>query len=169
MTHPVTELPEPVRRVAAFLSEQKVEARIEQFSGGTPTAEDAARAAGCDLDQIVKSLVFLCDDKPVLVMVSGDRRADRSKIAAETRCRRAKVAGPADVLRITGFEAGGVAPFPLPGIDLVLMDSALLAHPFVWIGAGTSSHMAVLAPADLARLTQARALDLVERSDNVPR
>jgi len=164
----VTDLPEPVQRVASFLFEQKAEARIEEFSGGTPTAEDAARAAGCELDQIVKSLVFLCDDRPVLVMVPGDRRADRSKIAAEVRCRRAKVAGPEDVLRVTGFEAGGVAPFPLPRIDLVLLDTRLLAHPFVWVGAGTSSHMAVLAPTDLARLTHARSLDLVEQSDNVP-
>jgi prolyl-tRNA editing enzyme YbaK/EbsC (Cys-tRNA(Pro) deacylase) len=164
----VTAWPEPVERVACFLFEQKAEARIEEFSTGTPTADAAARAAGCELGQIVKSLVFLCDGRPILVMVPGDRRADRSKIAAEAGCRRAKVAGPEEVLAVTGFEAGGVAPFPLPRVELVLADSSLLAHPLVWVGAGTSRHMAALAPADLVRLTRARSVDAVERGDTVP-
>ena len=70
--------PEPVERVAEFLRKVAVESRVEEFPTGTLTAEDAANAVGCDLAQIVKSLVFICDGKPVLVMVGGDRRADRA-------------------------------------------------------------------------------------------
>lgn len=163
----VRAFPEPVERVARFLFDAKAEARLEEFRDGTPTAEDAARAAGCELAQIVKSLVFLCDGRPILVMVPGDRRADRPKIAAEAGCERLKVAGPEEVFRATGFKAGGVAPFPLPGIELVLIDRSLLAHRLVWVGAGSSRHMVALAPVDLVRLTLARPVDAVEESGNV--
>jgi prolyl-tRNA editing enzyme YbaK/EbsC (Cys-tRNA(Pro) deacylase) len=97
----------------------------------------------------------------VLVMVPGDQRADAEKIAKAVGCERVKVAGAEDVARATGFSAGGVAPFPLPHIDLVLMERTLLTHEVVWIGAGTSRHMAALAPADLVRLARARPVDAV--------
>jgi prolyl-tRNA editing enzyme YbaK/EbsC (Cys-tRNA(Pro) deacylase) len=54
-----------------------------------------------------------------------------------------------------------VAPFPLPGIQTVLLDRTLMAHEVVWVGAGSSRHMAALAPADLARLARARPVDAV--------
>jgi prolyl-tRNA editing enzyme YbaK/EbsC (Cys-tRNA(Pro) deacylase) len=153
--------PEPVDRVARFLREARVESRVEEFEDGTPTAEDAARAAGCALGQIVKSLVFLCGGKSLLVLVPGDRRADPAKLAAAAGCEKAKVAGPEDVLRATGFEPGAVAPFPVPAVDGVFLDHALLAHEVVWVGAGSKQHMAVLAPADLVRLTHATVVDAV--------
>ena len=153
--------PEPVERVARFLREAQVEGRVEEFPEGTPTAEEAARAAGCALAQIVKSLVFLCDGRPVLVMVPGDRRGDSAKIATAAGCERAKIAGAEDVMKATGFDPGGVAPFPLPGVERVFVDHALLTHDVVWVGAGSSRHMAVLSPADLVRLTKARAVDAI--------
>jgi prolyl-tRNA editing enzyme YbaK/EbsC (Cys-tRNA(Pro) deacylase) len=153
--------PEPVERVARVVRDAKVEGRVEEFAEGTPTAEDAARAAGCALAQIVKSLIFLCDGRPVLVMVPGDRRADSAQVAAATGCQKAKIAGAEDVVKATGFDPGAVAPFPLPGIENVLVDHALLVHEVVWVGAGSSRHMAALAPDDLVRLTHARAIDAV--------
>ena len=62
--------------------------------------------------------------------------------------------------RATGFPAGGVAPFPLPGIETVLVDRSLLVHELVWIGAGSNRHMAALAPPDLVRLARARPADV---------
>jgi prolyl-tRNA editing enzyme YbaK/EbsC (Cys-tRNA(Pro) deacylase) len=157
----VSAWPEPVGRVVRFLEDAAVEARVEEFADGTPTAEDAARAVGCGLGQIVKSLVFLCDGRGVLVMVPGDRRADPAKVRAAAGCVRAKIAGRDDVLRATGFDPGAVAPFPLAAIEGVFVDQALLAHEVVWIGAGSTRHMAALAPADLVRLTRARTIDAV--------
>jgi prolyl-tRNA editing enzyme YbaK/EbsC (Cys-tRNA(Pro) deacylase) len=139
-----------------------VDARIEQFPAGTPTAVDAARAVGCKLGQIVKSLVFDCDGRWIVALVPGDRRADAAKIAQAAGASRARIASPAEVERATGFVAGAVAPFPLPGIDLVFVDRNLLSHKRVWIGAGSSRHMAVLAPADLVRLARAGVMDAVE-------
>jgi Cys-tRNA(Pro) deacylase len=153
--------PEPVQRVARALREGRVEARIEEFHEGTPTAADAAAATGASIDQIVKSLVFSCDGRAIVVMVPGDRRADTAKIAVAAGCERAKSVGADAVEELTGFSAGGVAPFPLPRIQTVLIDRSLMAHEVVWIGAGSSRHMAALAPADLVRLARARPVDAV--------
>jgi Cys-tRNA(Pro) deacylase len=153
--------PQPVERVAAFLREAGVEARIEEFRVGTPTAEDAARAVGCKLAQIVKSLVLDCDGSPVVVLVPGDRRADARKVAQAAGARRAKVAGPDEVRTATGFEPGAVAPFPLPRVSRVFVDRQILVHERVWIGAGSPNHLATLAPADLVRLAKAQPMDAV--------
>jgi Cys-tRNA(Pro) deacylase len=157
----MTDWPAAVERVATALREARIEARVEEFSTPTTTAQEAADAAGCQLAQIVKSLVFECDARPVLVMVPGDRRVDPAKIAAATGASRARVAGPAQVAHATGFEAGGVAPFPLARIDTVLVEQSLLTHELVWVGAGSRRHMAVLASTDLVRMTRARAVDAV--------
>ena len=153
--------PEPVQRVAAFLQEARVEARVEEFGEGTPTAEAAARAAGAELGEIVKTLVFSCDGRAIVVMVPGDMRADTAKVAAAAGCAKVRSAGREAVEQATGFPAGGVAPFPLPRIETVLIDRSLLAREVVWVGAGSERHLAALAPADLARLARARAADVV--------
>jgi prolyl-tRNA editing enzyme YbaK/EbsC (Cys-tRNA(Pro) deacylase) len=63
------------------------------------------------------------------------------------------------VERVTGFEPGAVAPFPLPRVSRVLIDRALLRQPLVWIGAGSHRHLAALPPAELMRLARAEAID----------
>ena len=152
--------PEPVARVAEVLQRAGIDARVEEFPEGTPTAGAAAKAVGSSRAQIVKSLVFICDGRPTLALVPGDRRADESKVAAAAGARYARVARSDEVVAATGFEPGGVAPFPAPGISQVLMAEELLAHDRVWIGAGSERHMAGLSPVDLARLTQARTAEL---------
>jgi prolyl-tRNA editing enzyme YbaK/EbsC (Cys-tRNA(Pro) deacylase) len=155
------EWPEAVKRVADVLRDGRVEARIEEFSEGTPTAADAAKAAGAPIEQIVKTLVFACDGRAIVVMVPGDVRADTARIAVAAGCARVKSVGPDAVERLTGFPPGGVAPFPLPEIETVLIERSLLGHEVVWIGAGSDRHMAALAPSDLARLARARPAQLV--------
>ena len=157
--------PEPVERVATYLRSAGTEALIEEFSAGTPTAADAAKAVGCELRQIVKSLLFVCGSTNVLVMVPGDRRADPAKIARAAGTEKARVAGADLVLDATGFEPGAVAPFPLRRVDRVFVDRSLLALDRVWIGAGSTRHMATLSPADLVRLSRAETLDAVEDPD----
>ena len=159
-----TAWPELVERVASFLRTTGAEARIEEFATETPTAEAAADAVGCTLGQIVKSLVFVCDGRPVVVLVPGDRRADSSKVARLAGARRAAIAKPAEVLEATGFEPGGVAPFPLERVPVVLVERTLVRHPIVWAGAGSDRHMVALSPRELVRLTRGRLEDLVRDS-----
>jgi prolyl-tRNA editing enzyme YbaK/EbsC (Cys-tRNA(Pro) deacylase) len=154
--------PEPVERVTAYLREAGAEVRVEEFPDGTPTAQAAARAVGCELGQIVKSLVFDCDGRPIVVLVPGDRRADSEKIARGAGCRFARIAGAEEVTEATGFEPGAVAPFPLPRVERLFIDPTLLSHRVVWIGAGSERHMASLSPTELVRLSRARPMDVVE-------
>jgi prolyl-tRNA editing enzyme YbaK/EbsC (Cys-tRNA(Pro) deacylase) len=153
--------PEPVERVAAELREGAVEATIQEFPQGTPTAEAAARAIGCALGEVLKSIVFVCDGGVVLALVPGDRRADEAKVAAAAGSEGARVAHAREVVAATGFEPGAVAPFALPSVEVVLLEQTALAHTRVWIGAGSPAHMAGLAPGELQRLTGARTADLV--------
>jgi prolyl-tRNA editing enzyme YbaK/EbsC (Cys-tRNA(Pro) deacylase) len=153
--------PEPVQRVTDYLRSAGAEVRVEEFADGTPTAQAAAKAVGCELSQIVKSLVFQCDGKPVLAMVPGDRRADANKVAQAAGSRSVRIAGSEEVQDATGFEPGAVAPFPLPRIERVFIDRTLLSHRLVWIGAGSDRHMAALSPAELVRLSRARPMDVV--------
>jgi prolyl-tRNA editing enzyme YbaK/EbsC (Cys-tRNA(Pro) deacylase) len=157
----VGEWPEPVERVSSFLRESGAEARIHEFPDGTPTAQDAAAAVGCDLDQIVKSLVLICDERPVVALVPGDRRGDPAKIASALAASSARVATADEVEKATGFTPGAVAPFPLPEVDAVLMDKALYRHQVVWAGAGSSRHILGISPSELGRLARARPMDVV--------
>jgi prolyl-tRNA editing enzyme YbaK/EbsC (Cys-tRNA(Pro) deacylase) len=157
-----TAWPAPVERVSSYLREAGAEARIEEFPEGTPTAADAAAAVGCDLSQIVKSLVLVCDERPVVALVPGDRRGDPSKVARAVGAAAASVASPEVVQRATGFAPGAVAPFPLASVETVLMEQTLLRHPLLWAGAGSPRHMVGLTPAELRRLSRARPVDVVQ-------
>jgi prolyl-tRNA editing enzyme YbaK/EbsC (Cys-tRNA(Pro) deacylase) len=134
--------------------------RVEEFPAEVPTAADAAEAVGCKLAEIVKSLVFECDDRTVLAMIPGDRRADTAKLARAVQAERARVASAARVRELTGFDPGAVAPFPPAKVDHVLIDRLLLLQDHVWVGAGSATHLARLAPAELVRLARAVPLDL---------
>jgi prolyl-tRNA editing enzyme YbaK/EbsC (Cys-tRNA(Pro) deacylase) len=158
----VREWPEPVERVAEVLRSRGVDARLEEFADGTPTAAAAAVAVGCEAGQIVKSLVFICDGRPVLALLPGDRRADPLKVAAAAGARYARVAAHHEVRSATGFEPGAVAPFPAADGTKVLLERELLRHPLVWAGAGSTNHMVGLSPLDIARVTRAEVTDLSE-------
>jgi prolyl-tRNA editing enzyme YbaK/EbsC (Cys-tRNA(Pro) deacylase) len=161
--------PEPVERVSSFLRDSGAEARIQEFADGTPTAADAAAAVGCGLDQIVKSLVLVCGDRPVVALVPGDRRGDPAKVARALGSESARVASAEEVESATGFAPGAVAPFPLPNVDTVLMERSLLQHSLVWAGAGSSRHMVGIAPVELGRLARAKPMDVVsERTYDSP-
>jgi prolyl-tRNA editing enzyme YbaK/EbsC (Cys-tRNA(Pro) deacylase) len=150
-----------VERVAAFLLASAAEARIEEFPDGTATAADAARAVGCEVAEIVKSLVAVCDDRPVLAMVPGDRRADTTKIARAAGASNGRIAHAREVTAVTGFAPGAVSPFALAGVERVLIDRTLLAHDEVWVGAGSTRHIAAIPTRELVRLTRAATADLV--------
>lgn len=154
-----------MERVAEFLRAAGAEARLEQLSGGTTTAVDAAKAAGCDLSQIVKTLVVLCDGKAVVALVPGDRRLDVEKVRRAADAATARLATAAEVEEATGFPPGSVAPFPLPAVERVLIERMLLAHAAVWAGGGSSTHMVRLQPAELVRLTRATPMDVVEEPE----
>jgi Cys-tRNA(Pro) deacylase len=132
---------------------------------GTRTAEDAARAIGCDVAQIVKSLVFdLVDTEgavtPVIALVSGANRLDEAKLAAAAGAARAARVDAERVRAVTGFPIGGVAPLGHPTPVRTFVDPDLLAHSVVWAAAGTPRAVFALSPDQLVAATSGTVVDL---------
>lgn len=122
------------------------------FEQSTKTAQMAADAMGCELGQIVKSLVFVVDTRPVLALVAGDRRGDAEAIAREAGGEHAALADAGTVREATGYAIGGVSPFDLPAGLPVLIDESLSRFGIVYPAAGT--------PASMVRMTFDRLLDV---------
>ncbi|MCS7234478.1 MAG: YbaK/EbsC family protein [Armatimonadota bacterium] len=153
---------DPTERVAAHLRRLGVPFHVHRFDRSTRTAREAAQTLGTTPDRIVKSLLFLADGNPVLVLVSGSHRVSTEKLARACGANRVRPADPETVVRVTGFPAGAVAPVghatPLP----VMMDDALLTADVVYAGAGAPDALVALPPEHLRRVTAARVLDLRE-------
>jgi prolyl-tRNA editing enzyme YbaK/EbsC (Cys-tRNA(Pro) deacylase) len=121
----------------------------QRFPEGTRTAEDAARAIGCDVAQIVKSLVFVADGVPVLALTSGRNRVDPSKVAALFGASDVRKATADEVLDATGYAIGGTPPFGHPQPLPCLVDEDLMGFDEVWAAAGTPDSVFPLTPAEL--------------------
>lgn len=144
----------------AHAKQHGIELEIRRFPEGTRTAQDAARAIGCEVAQIVKSLVFLAAGDPVVVLVSGSDRVDESKLAGVLGASAVRCATANEAREATGFVVGGVPPFghrvPLP----IVVDDALLRREVVWAAAGLPDAVFPIAPADLVRLSGATQADV---------
>ncbi len=162
---PARPLPEGVQRVAAVLEAQGHPHAPRLLDGAARTAQQAADALGVAVGQIAKSIIFrrLSDDAAVLVITSGDRRVDEAKVDA--------LVGPtgradaAFVKAATGFSIGGVAPVGHKVPPVTLIDRALLRFDVVWAAAGHPHGVFPLHPRDLARLTGAPVVDVVQEPD----
>src|ERR1700720_4716441 len=118
-------------RVQAALTAAGVDARIEEFPSSTRTAQEAASTVGTSVAQIVKSLVFLAGDAPVLALVSGVNRLDTQRLGALTNTAIGKA--DADTVRLTtGYAIGGVPPLGFPAPIPTFIDRDLLAYDVVW-------------------------------------
>jgi Cys-tRNA(Pro) deacylase len=149
-----------VALVVAAGHDMGIEVVPKEFAESTRTAAEAAAAIGVELGQIVKSLVFTVDDRPVVALVRGDRQLDESKlamVAGGSRCARAD----ADVVRdATGFAVGGVPPFGYTTTMPVFIDDGLLRYDEVWAAAGTPHVNFALSPQRLVEATGARVADV---------
>jgi len=135
-------------RFAASASELGIEVSVRSYPEGTRTAIDAAAAVGCDVDQIVKSLVLMADDQPVLVLCSGANRVDMAKVGAEFGGE-VRMANADEVRAATGFAIGGAPPFGHPAPLPTLVDPHLLTFDEVWAAAGRPDSVFPLTPGDL--------------------
>jgi len=131
-----------------------------EFPAGTRTAADAAAAIGCDVAQIVKSLVFRKHSgDALLVLTSGRNRVDEAKVGALVAEPIAK-ADAAFVREVTGFAIGGVPPAGHPAPIDTLVDRDLLGLGELWAAAGTPQTVFPIGPDDLVRLTGGRVADV---------
>jgi Cys-tRNA(Pro) deacylase len=135
---------------------------VRRFPEGTRTAADAARAVGCQVAQIVKSLVFVAGDRPVVALVSGANRVDLEKLARAAGADSVRRADGDEVRRLTGFAIGGVPPFGHASPAAVLVDRDLTAHDVVWAAAGLPDAVFPVRPDDLVRASGGALADIAE-------
>ena len=149
-----------VARVTDAARAGGLEIAVERFPEGTRTAVDAARAVGCDVAQIVKSLVFMAGERPVLALVSGVNRVDLGKLARALGAETARRANGDEARDATGYAIGGVPPFGHARPVTVLVDRDLLAHDRLWAAAGMPDAVFPIAPDDLVRVSEGTVADL---------
>ena len=132
---------------------------VRKFPDGTRTAGDAARAVGCDVGQIVKSLVFVAGGAPVVALVSGANRLDEARLGAVAGEPVVK-ADAATARAATGYAIGGVPPFGHATDVPVFMDRDLLGWDTVWAAAGRPDSVFEIQPDRLRELSNATVVDL---------
>ena len=135
---------------------------VRHFAEGTRTAQEAAQAVGGSLGQIAKSMVFLADGSPVLVLTSGPNRVDTAKVARHVGAGRVRRASAEEVRSATGFAIGGVPPFGHIRPLTVLFDRDLLQFETVWAAAGTPNAVFPIEPQRLAEASGAVVADIKE-------
>lgn len=162
---------DPVARVREALAALGLDpALVRELPADTSTAETAAQAVGAAQGSIVKSLIFLADGEPLLVLVAGDQRADvkRLRAALGLSKKRLRIASPQEVLAKTGFEVGGVPPVGHCTPLRTLVDQTLGRFSTVWAAAGNAHAVFPIAYEQLLAVTGGEVLDLVELPDPTP-
>ncbi|MBT9245352.1 YbaK/EbsC family protein [Gemmobacter fulvus] len=147
-------------RVTAALHAAGITAPPLEMPGETRTAQQAAEAAGCALDQIVKSILFAgqTSGQLYLFLTAGGNQVDAAKASALA----AEPLGRADAAQVratTGFAIGGVSPLGHLSPSPEFFDPRLLDFPVIWGAAGTPRHIFPIAPQDLLRITGAKLAD----------
>lgn len=142
------------RRVQAALRQLGFKAQVIELPQSTRSAAEAAQAIGCQVEQIVKTLVFRAttSDRAIVVAASGANRVDEKRISAwlgETI-----IKADADFVRQrTGYVIGGVPPVGYDHPLVTIIDQDLLQHEELWAAAGTPHAVFKLSPRDLVSLT----------------
>jgi prolyl-tRNA editing enzyme YbaK/EbsC (Cys-tRNA(Pro) deacylase) len=149
------------QKVQEALAKMGLSLQVVELPGSTRTAVEAAQAIGCQVGQIVKSLVFKAkrSGRPLLVAASGPNRVDERKIEALI----AEPLGKADaefVRQRTGFVIGGVPPVGHSEQLETFIDQDLMQYDEIWAAAGTPHAVFRLSPADLVKITGGRVIDL---------
>ncbi|MFP3870003.1 MAG: YbaK/EbsC family protein [Syntrophobacteria bacterium] len=147
-------------QIREFLAAHGLKRRIRTFAESTRNAALAAQALGVDRGQIVKSLLFLADDQPVLILMSGDMNVHTKKLKQHLRVRKLKIADAETVFKVTGYPVGGVPPVahrqPIP----TALDVSLQRFSKIYPAAGSSNSMFCSTFAELLQLAGAEIIDV---------
>jgi prolyl-tRNA editing enzyme YbaK/EbsC (Cys-tRNA(Pro) deacylase) len=150
----MAELSDSARKVQEALAANGLDCKVREMPASTRTAQEAASAIGCRVEQIAKSLVFKTHrtGRPILVIASGANRVNEKRLAQ-------MIGEPLDkadanfVRESTGFAIGGIPPVGHAQPIETLIDQDLLAVDEIWAAAGTPHAVFALTPADLVRIT----------------
>jgi prolyl-tRNA editing enzyme YbaK/EbsC (Cys-tRNA(Pro) deacylase) len=149
-----------VERVVRAAADAGLAIEVSRFPEETRTAADAARAVGCEVGQIVKSLVFVADGSPVVALVSGAHQLDPGRLGASLGATEIRRATGDEARTATGYAIGGVPPLGHATELTVLIDRHLFEHDVVWAAAGLPDAVFPAAPRALAAAAGAREADV---------
>ena len=153
-----------VDELQTYIQARSIPAEIVQLDVPTPTVETAALAVGTHVDQIIKSILFMADEHPVLAIACGLSNIQRRAIADlySVGKKRVKLASPEMVLEISGYEVGAMPPFGHRQPLNTVIDRRVLDFTDAYAGGGAENVLLHLNPQDILRVTGARVLDLIE-------
>lgn len=156
-----TTLSASAKRVQDALNGFGVDCRVKELGESTRTAVDAANAVGCEVGQIVKSLVFRgkTSGNAVFVVASGANMVDEKALAALLG-EKIERANPDFVREQTGFAIGGVSPVGHPAPLTTFIDQDLLGYEELWAAAGTPNAVFALTPEQLCHITSGQVAAL---------
>lgn len=149
-----------------FINAHNIEATILPLAEHTPTVPDAARALNVEPEQIIKSLVFLVKEEPLLVINNGLTKVDRRKVSNRLGVgkKHVKFASAGEALEITGYVVGSMPPFGHRRKLATIIDAAVLEFETIYGGGGDLNAMLRLTPAELLRVTEGEVLAVSEPS-----
>lgn len=156
-----------VKRFTTAAKELGLEANVKTFPKDTRTAQQAADALGCELGQIVKSLIFQAGDELVLVLTSGVNRVDETKAAPLFGVDSLGKADAAGAREATGFAIGGIPPCGHPTPLRSVVDQDLLGWDTIWAAAGAPDAVFELTPQQLVDITGAASADIAAEPSDV--
>lgn len=130
------------------------------FDQSTHTSELAAQTLGVKVAQIAKTLMFLADGRPVLVVACGDRKINTKKLGKELDAKKVRFADAETVEQLTGFSPGGVCPFGLDSSIEICLDRSLYDYAVVYAAAGTANSALPVEPERLRQILQAKVLEV---------
>ena len=158
---------DPVDRVQAALDALGLDIRVLRLSESTGTAPEAAAAAGCALGAIVKSLCFLIEGRPVLVLAAGDRQVEGKALRRiyHTSKRGVRIADPQRVEAETGYAVGGVPPLGHPRPLETLIDRSLSRFETVYAAAGSDTSLFAIPYRTLVEVTGGQVHELTREAD----
>lgn len=155
----MTALHRNAQKVVDAAATEGIDVEVVEYPDGTRTAQDAAAAVGCEVGQIVKSLIFSVDGELVLALTSGRNRVDTDSLTVAADGSSCDRADADQVREVTGFAIGGVPPFGHVLAVRSFFDPALLTYDTVWAAAGTPRHVFEIDPNRLLEMTGATLAD----------
>ena len=151
-----------VAEVRQFLTAHGLEERIHSFAESTENAYLAAQALGVELGQIVKSVMFLADGEPVLILMSGDMNVDTKKLKKLLGARKVRMADAETVLKVTGYPVGAVPPVAHRQVIDTHLDESLNRFVKIYPAGGTTSNMFATTFEELLSLSKAKIINVAK-------
>ena len=145
-----------------FLQVKEIPHEIFLINSPTRTAEKTAAVLGLQLEEVIKSVVFVANSKPVLVILPGDRRASYKKLKNALGASKLKLASGQEVTDLTGYVLGATPPLAHQTDLSTVVDQSVMDKGVLYTGGGEVNALLKIRPQDLVRATEARVADVSE-------